>query len=424
MIIKLRFTFSWFKGNCNPGNIWNKNTSICVSNTNLVVCGGNTLNIDCGLGRINIINIFYGRKTTSVCGLTDCVNSGIPLSTCTTAVANNLNCSSSNAIIAIKNVCNGQMKCSIAITNTALNGDPCGGTYKYAIANYTCYNPPAINASNVTTAIVCEGSYLTLNCGSNRINVTKVFFGRMTNTICGYTDCVNSGLPGGLCSIAVNNNLNCSASSVALTTIKNSCNNKEMCAILSGFIAFGTDPCTGTYKYGTITYDCVPPVPVNTTNTTLLVCEKRNLVLDCGVNRIKVKYAFFGRKNSTICGYTDCVSVGIAASVCTTAVTNNLNCNSSIATSFLQNLCDYSQFCNLTVGAAAFNNNDPCSGTYKYAYVDYTCINISTTTPVYTSTPRITTTKTIPSIASSFRKGLFFKSLILIVNNYFLNFLF
>ena len=89
---------------------------------------GQFINASCG---------FYGRANTVYC---------FPNQYCASlqgcGILQNTQCSSTTALGAVQNQCNGRQTCSINVDGGAgIGGDPCGGTLKYATFDYTCYTP-------------------------------------------------------------------------------------------------------------------------------------------------------------------------------------------------------------------------------------------------------------------------------------------
>lgn len=101
-----------------------------------IVCESETLRLDCGSGRISIINAFYGRTDRDTCA--DYCATLHGQSNCQQYHLDNYHCFSCNARDVIVGACDGSSMCSVNISNDDLNGDPCGGIYKYAVVYFNC----------------------------------------------------------------------------------------------------------------------------------------------------------------------------------------------------------------------------------------------------------------------------------------------
>ncbi len=97
-------------------------------------CEGDVYDLNCPDGQIIIIeDAFYGRSDISTCQYPDCYTNAGPC-----AQMQNTQCSSANAMPNVALTCFGKQKCSIPINSDYFQGDPCGGTYKYAKIKYDC----------------------------------------------------------------------------------------------------------------------------------------------------------------------------------------------------------------------------------------------------------------------------------------------
>lgn len=74
------------------------------------------------MGVIKIVSASYGRTDGK---------------TCPHRAMSNRKCHSKSSLSKVAAACNGKAACSIAASNGVF-GDPCGGTYKYLVASYSC----------------------------------------------------------------------------------------------------------------------------------------------------------------------------------------------------------------------------------------------------------------------------------------------
>ena len=83
---------------------------------------------------------------------------------------------------------------------------------------------------------------MSITCGSNEvINVKEAWYGRKSTTICPHSAMGNTA---------------CSTDpDTSLQIVKNLCDVKMSCNINPGGAMFG-DPCGGTYKYLSLSYQC------------------------------------------------------------------------------------------------------------------------------------------------------------------------
>uniref|UniRef100_A0A3P8PCD2 Uncharacterized protein n=1 Tax=Astatotilapia calliptera TaxID=8154 RepID=A0A3P8PCD2_ASTCA len=137
--------------------------------------------------------------------------------------------------------------------------------------------------------------------------------------------------------------------------IKNSCDGRKVCDINMNIIS-ASDP--GVCTYLDTTYTCVPAIHSVT-------CEGSQANLQCGEGQvIVVSWANYGRRDNTTCshGRPD-------------PQLQNVHCSSPSSAEYVTNRCNWQNNC--TVGASNTVFGDPCSGTYKYLEVFYTCQDAS-----------------------------------------------
>ena len=91
----------------------------------------------------------------------------------------------------------------------------------------------------------CEHDTVTLTCSNisptAKIEVLKASYGRAHGPE--------------VCPHSATSNQNCHAAT-SMDTVKNTCNGKTVCTMVASNSVFG-DPCGGTYKYLTVSYQCV-----------------------------------------------------------------------------------------------------------------------------------------------------------------------
>ncbi|XP_023257365.1 uncharacterized protein LOC111651603 [Seriola lalandi dorsalis] len=190
------------------------------------------------------------------------------------------------------------------------------------------------------TATTCEGYNIhRLSCaGLGVISVQTALYGRKDRVIC------SEGM-----STSKTENLYCSLDGV-LDIIKKRCDGKTLCEMNSN--AFTPDPCRGTYKYLQTTYTCLP-------STTHVVCENSLAHLNCAAGQVISVYgADYGRHDRTTCIYK-----------LSESKIQNTDCYNP--TNIVAESCNGKNSCTIRASNSVFG--DPCSGTYKYLEVSYTC---------------------------------------------------
>ena len=87
-------------------------------------CEHDTLALKCNSGMvIKILKASYGRTAGK--------------ETCPHAAVSNQKCHAKTSVAVVSKACNGKKSCKVQAKNHVF-GDPCGGTYKYLTAKYTC----------------------------------------------------------------------------------------------------------------------------------------------------------------------------------------------------------------------------------------------------------------------------------------------
>uniref|UniRef100_A0A3P9DNG3 SUEL-type lectin domain-containing protein n=1 Tax=Maylandia zebra TaxID=106582 RepID=A0A3P9DNG3_9CICH len=227
----------------------------------------------------------------------------------------NVNCFWPGSMDYVTTSCNGKNSCTVEAKSSE---DPCYGIYKYL---------EWIHLIELQTWL----QFMNSSSGEGQVIVVSwVNYGRRDNTTCSH------GRP-----VSQIQNVHCSSPSSA-EYVTNRCNWQNNCTVGASNTVFG-DPCGGTYKYLEVVYDC------QVHNVT---CEGSQANLQCG-QVIVVSWANYGRRDNTTCpdGNPDHSSAD-------SPLTCIHRCNR-------QNNC--------TVGASNTGFGDPCSGTYKYLEVFYTC---------------------------------------------------
>ncbi|XP_030636887.1 LOW QUALITY PROTEIN: L-rhamnose-binding lectin CSL1-like [Chanos chanos] len=141
----------------------------------------------------------------------------------------------------------------------------------------------------------------------------------------------------------------------AVPLISQICNGRRECEINPHTFSL-PDPCYGTYKYFTTTYECIPA-------WTSLTCEAGYSKLNCGNYVIQINTANYGRTDSTIC------SAGRPSGQIT-----NTNCFAPKTFTEVSKQCNGKHSCYVHASHTIFS--DPCFGTYKYLEISYFCLPV------------------------------------------------
>uniref|UniRef100_A0AAR2IUI7 SUEL-type lectin domain-containing protein n=1 Tax=Pygocentrus nattereri TaxID=42514 RepID=A0AAR2IUI7_PYGNA len=277
---------------------------LVTSTENVITCDGNVQRLSCDIGLISVQSAVYGRTARSVC------SAGRPPSQ-----IQNTRCISSIPLIFER--CDGKIACEFK-TDTIGSPDPCVGTYKYYNTTYNCIQ--------ARVSMTCEGSFSTLACGNDVIQIVSADYGRTDVEIC------SNGQPSSLIE-----NTDCHAPDT-LTSVVEGCNEKRSC-ILEASNAIFTDPCVGTYKYLAVSYFCRPTQ----------------------VGLLKIHIANYGRTDSTTC------SLGRPFGQIT-----KTDCFATTSLSEVATRCKDRSNCTVPATNTVFT--DPCVGTYKYLSIVYSCV--------------------------------------------------
>eukprot|EP00057_Strongylocentrotus_purpuratus_P031270 XP_784107.4 PREDICTED: integumentary mucin C.1 [Strongylocentrotus purpuratus] len=154
---------------------------------NELVCKGVRSYIKCDEGLIHIVSAVWGRTDTEpACGKT----------------SEERNCEL-DVIEYLAPLCENEPSCDFKPKGSLFGGsteNPCDGVKKYLNFTYTCEEPtttmqpttlqpttitmqPTVPPATILTP-VCQGTFGTINCGSNNVTICSAFYGRNGNIIC------------------------------------------------------------------------------------------------------------------------------------------------------------------------------------------------------------------------------------------------
>ncbi|XP_016360715.1 rhamnose-binding lectin-like [Sinocyclocheilus anshuiensis] len=241
--------------------------------------------------------------------------------------------------------CDGLRECEI--NTRELEQDPCFGTYKYYTTNHICI--PA------ETSVTCQDGYSYLKRSEQfYFNFDTANYGRTDKIIC------SEGRPS-----SELQNTNCYSPN-ALAPVSKSCNGLESCEVFATHTVFA-DPCVGIYKYLTISYFCVPPAVHECSS---VICEHANNTLMCAECYFFSDQGTVIRIHSTNYGRTDSSTCSTGRPASQLAKTDCYASNSQAMTTYG---CKGKNSCSLVASNGVFS--DPCTNTFKYPYVSYSCIH-------------------------------------------------
>ncbi|XP_077977208.1 L-rhamnose-binding lectin CSL3-like isoform X2 [Glandiceps talaboti] len=187
---------------------------------------------------------------------------------------------------------------------------------------------------------VCEHETMSISCCDDNyvLSIIHASYGRHDSTTCASGKAVLT--------------TNCEASK-SLEVLKQKCNGESECSFDASNSVFG-DPCSGTFKYLTVTYVCLPLV-----EETDLVCEHDTISMSCdGGDVLSIRSASYGRHDATTCP-----SPFMLTTTC--EATNSLT--------LVQQACNGKSSCSVKASNTVFG--DPCIFTYKYLSVGYDCVD-------------------------------------------------
>ncbi|XP_065827341.1 uncharacterized protein [Oscarella lobularis] len=304
----------------------------CVEAFSILTCEGGSSRLTCPSGTaINVIASRYGRTE---------------FQPCPHPLRSNLVCGSdSHSLTVVRGLCHGEQSCSVPSTNNAF-GDPCGGTYKYLEASWTCVEGPVKAPATISPPSphhhkrVCEHQQLTLTCPVGEvIQVKDALYGRTKFDPCPH---------------ALRSNLICRATN-SLAVTGSRCNGHPSCVVHASNGVFG-DPCGGTFKYLEASWICAKEDSIAVKNK--LVCEGQTLTLTCPEGTsISIEAANYGRTVFDTCPHP---------------ARGNLNCKASNSLNVVEGSCKGKKTCTVPANNNVFG--DPCGGTYKYLEVSWKCV--------------------------------------------------
>ncbi|XP_061590866.1 uncharacterized protein LOC133456406 [Cololabis saira] len=190
-------------------------------------------------------------------------------------------------------------------------------------------------------AITCDGSgnVHRLQCSSGVIVVKSALYGRDDRETC------SEGRSSKQLS-----NTRCSQDGI-VDIVKDRCDGLKSCEFNMTLVN-ENDPCQGISKYLKTIYQCLSA-------THLIVCQNSLAWLTCGKGQVISVYgADYGRRDQTTCSYQKPGSE-----------TMNVNCSNPAKEVAAR--CNGKQDCKIPASNSVFK--DPCSDTYKYLEVAYTC---------------------------------------------------
>ncbi|KAF7695032.1 hypothetical protein HF521_006755 [Silurus meridionalis] len=187
------------------------------------------------------------------------------------------------------------------------------------------------------TVITCDGKVQRLACASGVIQVASTIYGRTNRNTCTF-----NRQPFG-----------CARTNCAMGTsvIADRCNGLKTCVVNTKSLRI-SDPCYGTYKYYTTTYNCVQ-------GRVAVICQRGQKTLNCGHNIIQIIKATYGRDDSGTCIKRKFF------------LPKRTNCNAPRASATVASLCNGRTRCTLKATNRVFSN--PCIGVPKYLTVSYRC---------------------------------------------------
>ncbi|XP_061890977.1 protein eva-1 homolog C [Entelurus aequoreus] len=150
-------------------------------------------------------------------------------------------CSVSTALQKMLDECQDRRSCQVLVNSRVFGMDQCPGSSKYLTVCYKC------RPNEYKSKVVCEEERMRLSCKRGmQIAVYSAMFGRTQQ---GALECplYHRRAPSVDCQ-----------SSIALQVVTSSCQGKKSCAVRASSREFG-DPCySGTRKYLSVIYTCVP----------------------------------------------------------------------------------------------------------------------------------------------------------------------
>uniref|UniRef100_A0A673GCS0 SUEL-type lectin domain-containing protein n=1 Tax=Sinocyclocheilus rhinocerous TaxID=307959 RepID=A0A673GCS0_9TELE len=131
----------------------------------------------------------------------------------------------------------------------------------------------------------------------------------------------------------------------SLHTMSARCDGRKNCSVPAVNSVF-SDPCSRTFKYLDVSYDCIPA-------KRSVTCEYTQSVIVCDTGVISVYHANYGRRDLVTCPHKSATSP---------------DCYSP-QTRSLRSRCNGRKSCQLNASNSVYS--DPCYGVYKYLDVMY-----------------------------------------------------
>ncbi|KAI5617052.1 protein eva-1-like C-like isoform X1, partial [Silurus asotus] len=202
------------------------------------VCDGDLLTVRCPpRTTITVQSAFYGRRSSAhslLCPMPYSMTGPRPLSGVPA-------CHVSTALQKMTDECEDRRSCELLVNSRLFGTDPCPSISKSLNLQYKC------QPNEFKSKVVCEGEKLRVTCKTGmQIAVFSAMFGRTQE---GALECPPH--PRRMPSV------DCRAEG-ALQVMTSRCQGKRMCMVQVSVQEFG-DPCyTGTRKYLSVIYTCVP----------------------------------------------------------------------------------------------------------------------------------------------------------------------
>ncbi|XP_074541150.1 protein eva-1 homolog C isoform X2 [Halichoeres trimaculatus] len=203
-------------------------------------CDGDFLSVRCPpRTTITVQSAFYGRKGAS--DPQQCPQTYQALLRSYNAKEDDRHCSVSTALQKMLDECQDRRSCQVLVNSRVFGTDQCPGSSKYLIVWYKC------RPNEYKSKVVCEEERMRLSCKRGmQIAVYSAMFGRTQR---GTLECplYHRRAPSVDCQ-----------SSEALQILTARCQGKKSCLVRASTREFG-DPCySGTRKYLSVIYTCVP----------------------------------------------------------------------------------------------------------------------------------------------------------------------
>ncbi|KAL5010570.1 hypothetical protein ScPMuIL_012875 [Solemya velum] len=203
---------------CQADGSWSTPNLRCSKN--VIICEHDSATVTCPDGEmIDILSANYGRTE---------------FETCPHSARSDLQCVSGSAVTENVRSCNNRNSCALTASN-GIFGDTCYGTFKYLNVTYDCLE--------TKISVTCEHDTASLSCPAGEtIHIVAVNYGRTDGVTCPHTSIKDT---------------DCLSGPAAANIVKTKCNDKNSCIVDVDNGVIGGDPCVGTYKYLTVSYNCL-----------------------------------------------------------------------------------------------------------------------------------------------------------------------